>query len=239
MAKLEKKVYIDPLLRKDSRGVFSIYRNRSEIGDEMIKDFMDYDLNKNPDGFLLRNGETKTGVISQCYGLLTLMEYAKFNINLTKYSDVIEKINLSFNYILDKVVSEDGKFIFDATPFLFDETISNYIETAALFIKVLIEVRALLFDDYKQGLDTIVIDSKFVAKLDESDNDHTAREIKFVEELLVKAIDFITDAALLVNGDDGIDYRLNGSDIVINDADGTRLCPNFIMPPAHTSFHIK
>ena len=46
MAKLEKKAYVDPLLRKDSRGVFNLYRNRSEIGDEMIKDFINYDLNR-------------------------------------------------------------------------------------------------------------------------------------------------------------------------------------------------
>lgn len=223
MAKLEKKAYVDPLLRKDSRGVFNLYRNRSEIGDEMIKDFINYDLNRNQNGFLLKDKETEIGVISQCYGLLTLMEYAKFNIDLTKYGAVIQKLNSSLNDVLGKIVSKDGTLTFDATPYIFDETITNYIETAALFVKVLIEVRAILVDDYKKGTDTIVIDYGFVPALEESENEHTEREIKFIEELLVKTIDFITDSALRANGEEGVDYRLNGSDVVLKDIDGNNM----------------
>lgn len=224
MAKIEKRAYADPLLRKDSRGVFNLYRNRNEIGDELIKSFMNYELNKNSEVFLLREGEKETGVITQCYGLLTLLEYAKFKIDIAKYDEAIERINKAFNYVLDKVIAEDGTLIFDASPYVSNTFITKYIETATLFLRVLIEMRAILYDDYKKSSNTIVINEKFVERKEGNpEQENTLKEIKFVESLLVKTIDFITDSALLANGEEGIDYCLNGSDILLQDADGSNI----------------
>ena len=173
---------------------------------------------------MFQDGETETGVISQCYGLLTLMEYSKFNIDIPKYSDAVQKINVAFNDILNQVISEDGTLCFDATPYVFDEIISNYIETASLFLRTLIEIRRMLYDDYKKETDVIVIDSKFVGdSAEDVQQEHTLREIKFIETLIEKTINFITDSALLANGEKGLDYQLNGSDIILKDADGSNL----------------
>ena len=50
MAKIEKRTFVDPLLRKDSRGVFNLYRNRNEVGEEILRDFLSYELNAGTEG---------------------------------------------------------------------------------------------------------------------------------------------------------------------------------------------
>ncbi|MGN0771874.1 MAG: hypothetical protein ACI4MI_04745 [Christensenellales bacterium] len=224
MAKNSRNNYSDPLYIKGTQSVFNLYRNRKEIGDEMIKSFIGYDLNKNSKGFLIEEGEKEVGVIGQCYGLLTIMEYAKFRINVTKYSDAVKKINQTLNDIFNRVVADDGTLVFDASPHVFSPVITKYVETAALFLRVLVEIRGLLYDDLKKSANTIEIDSKFIqCSESESNDERTKKEIEFVESLLVKTMDFINDSALIANGDDGLDYYLSGSDIEIRDDFGMNI----------------
>lgn len=217
-----KKVYSDPLLRKDSRGVFNLYRNRNDIGNELTKSFIEYDLNKRSDGFLINEAMPTAGMISQCYGLLTIMEYVKFDIDIENYADVCSKINVVFNDILSRVYSRDDEtLVFDATPYVNDANIKQYIESAALFLRVLIEVRGVLCNDYDKNRNVLEINSEFVEYSEEGGaQERTLAEIRFVEKLISKTICFINDSALLANGEEGVDYYLDGSDTPLLDADG-------------------
>ena len=224
MAKTEKRTFVDPLLRKDSRGVFNLYRNRNEVGEEILRDFLSYELNAGAeDGFLFREGGKETGVISQCYGLLTLTELAKYNLTLSRYPEVVAKVNATLGDILERILKPGTETLdFDATPYVAEDVIDTYLETATLFFRILIEVRNLLYYDLDKKQNAIELPLRFVPAM-EDDAERTRAEIAFVDDLLIRTMDFISGSALLVNGEEGIDYCLAGSDTPLYDYDGQNL----------------
>ena len=54
---LNKKT--DPLLKKESKGIFNQYINRSDIGKQMLDSFMKNELNRNAEGFVLKADSPK------------------------------------------------------------------------------------------------------------------------------------------------------------------------------------
>ena len=226
MAKIQKKVYEDPLLSKDSKGVFNLYHNRNSVGDKLIKSFMGLELNQNENGFLMDEKNNDIGIISQCYGLITLMEFAKFKIDLSKYDGVIEKINATLEDIFEMLgINTEEKLLFAASPYVMEEGIvTRYVETAALALRVFIEVRDLLWKDYDQETNTIEISEKYVAKTEDmTEGEHTLKEIEFIESLITRCMIFIGGVALRVNGDEGEEYYLNGSEEPLRDFDGANM----------------
>lgn len=223
MAKVEKKTFVDPLLRKDSRGVFNLYRNRSDVGEDVLASFLDYRLNAENEGFLFREGAREVGVLSQCYGLLTLMELSKYNLTLSRYPKAVEKINVTLADILARVLKYGVDTLdFDATPYVAEDVIDTYLETATLFFRILIEIRNLLYSDLDKKQNFIELPECFVPAM-EDETERTAAEIAFVEDLLLRTMDFISSSALLVNGEEGIDFRLARSETPLYDYDGSNM----------------
>ena len=216
---------VDPLLKKESKGIFNQYLNRSEIGKQMIDSFMKNELNKNADGFVFKADSPRVGVLTQCYGILTLAEYSKFDIDLGQNKDVAAKINVAFNDVLKRINADSDELNFGATPYVNEESdVQCYTETVALLLRVAIEIRRLLTIDYDNDRNTIEIDNKYVrAPKGISKNENTLYEIAFAEDLIVKCINMLNDSALKVNGDEGADYYLKGDSEPLYDANGKNM----------------
>lgn len=178
----------DPLLKKESQGIFKLYLDRKEVGAEMLRSFLDLELNKNNAGFILKEDFPHVGIISQCYGIITIAEYLQFILksdidvdetessavskitlesyeDLTvKYPEIWSKLNIAFNDILERIgVNSEDNYCFGATPYLSDDKeISSYTETVALVLRVAIEMRNLLCLDYEFGKNNICVDKKFI-----------------------------------------------------------------------------
>lgn len=208
----------------DKDRIFYEYRDKVDIGKQLLGDFMGYDLIKNQQGFSIQQGD-EIGVVSQCYGLLTLIEYSKFGVALTAKA-VANKFNDTLNYILNQIIEENGNLKFEAFPHISVNNdkckIEKYIETATLFLRILLGVRKMLCVDYEEGTNTIVIDTKYVGSAIDN-QEQTKKEIECVQRWLIQTMDFITGAALKVNGDIGIDYVLTGTDTPLIDDYGDNL----------------
>lgn len=214
----------DALLKKESKGIFNQYINRSDIGKQMLESFMKNELNKNAEGFVFKADSPRVGVITQCYGILTLAEYSKFDIDLGANKQVAAKINVAFNDVLKRIDADADELKFGATPYVNDEDeVKNYTETVALVLRVAIEIRRLLAIDYDNDRNTIELDNKYVGAPNLSDEETTLREIAFVEELIVKCITALTDSALKSNGDEGVDYYLKGDSEPLYDRNGNNM----------------
>lgn len=220
---LNKKT--DPLLKKESKGIFNQYINRSDIGKQMLDSFMKNELNRNAEGFVLKADSPKVGVLTQCYGILTLAEYSKFDIDLGANKEVAEKINVAFNDVLARINADAEELNFGATPYVNEESdVKDYIETVALVLRVAIEIRRLLTIDYDNDRNTIELDNKYLgAPKGLSDEETTLLEISFVENLIVKCIEVLTGSALKANGDEGVDYYLKGDSEPLLDGNGDNL----------------
>lgn len=216
---------IDPLLKKESKGIFNQYINRSDIGKQMLDSFMGNELNKNVDGFLFKADSPRVGVLTQCYGILTLAEYSKFDIDLGENEKVAAKINAAFNDVLRRINADSDELNFGATPYVNEEgDIKIYIETVALLLRVAIEIRRLLAIDYDKDRNTIEIDNKYVHAPDGiSENENTLCEIAFTEDLIVKCIKVLSDSALKINGDEGVNYYLKGDSEPLFDRNGKNM----------------
>ena len=226
MAKRKKKnTFIDPLSDAASEGLFKTYASRKFIGEKLIGSFLNLELNKNESGFVLSENNTDVGTISQCYGLLTLLEYANFNVDLSSYEGLMDKINATLDDILCRLHADEEELCFDATPYVKEEgLITKYVETAAITLRVFVEIRKLLSKDYDNETNTINISSRFVEKNEDMlSTEHSLAEISFIENLIVKCMNFISDSALRVNGEEGIDYYLSGSEEPTPDIDGENL----------------
>ena len=211
-------------LTGDKSGIFSKYRERDEVGGWMLSSFLNPTFNKGIDkGFTMSNTTTTLGVISQCYGILTLAEYSKFDLDLGKYPDACAKISMAFNYILSHIGADKEELIFDASSY-FDATadkkeklaITDYTETVALVLKCSVEIRRLLRNDLNSNRDTIVIDKKylkqdFIGEFDATDKNATTRaELTLVERLIAKCMGVLSKSALTIKG--GENYYLKNSD---------------------------
>lgn len=216
---------VDPLLKKESKGIFNQYLNRNEIGKKMLDSFMKNELNKNVDGFVFKADIPRVGVLTQCYGILTLAEYSKFDIDLGENNKVATKINVAFNDVLRRINADSDELNFGATPYVNEESdVKIYIETVALVLRVAIEIRRLLTIDYDNDRNTIEIDNKYVrAPKGISENENTLCEIAFTEDLIVKCIKVLTDSALRTNGDNGVDYYLKGDNEPLYDTNGRNM----------------
>lgn len=216
---------VDPLLKKESKGIFNQYLNRSDIGKQMLESFMKIEVNRNAEGFLFKADSPRVGVLTQCYGILTLAEYSKFNIDLGANKEVAAKINVAFNDVLRRINADAEELNFGATPYVNEESdVKVYIETVALVLRVAIEIRRLLAIDYDNDRNTIELDNKYVCAPDGlTDEETTLLEIAFTERLIVKCIDVLDDAALKANGEDGIDYYLKGETEPLYDRNGKNM----------------
>lgn len=205
--------YDDPLLRKDSKGVFNLYLNRNDVGEKMLTSFLNQAANKTENGFVFSADDINVGILSQCYGILTLCEYSKYDLDLGKYPAAIAKINKSLAYIFDHVQVDSDFLVFGATPYVKStEEVKTYVETAAVFLQIVIEIRRMLYIDLDLGRNTIEIDAKHLTLSgQETEEERTQIEISFVEKLIVRSFDIITGAALKIDGENGVDYRLRGS----------------------------
>lgn len=213
---------VDPLLKKESKGIFNQYLNRNDIGKQMLESFMKNEANKNADGFVFKADSPRTGVLTQCYGILTLAEYSKFNIDLGANREIAAKINVAFNDVLRRINADGDEFNFGATPYVSEEgDVKIYIETVALVLRVAIEIRRLLAVDYDNDRNTIEIDNKYVnAPEGLTDEETTLLEIAFTEKLIVECIDVLDSSALKTNGGEGVDYFLKGEAEPVYDRDG-------------------
>ena len=146
----------DSLLDKESKGIFNQYLNRKDIGKYMLDSFMKNELNKKTEGFVFKADSPHVGVITQCYGILTLAEYSQFGIDLGENKKVAAKINIAFNDVLKRINADADELNFGATPYVNEDSdVKDYIETAALVLRVCIEIRRLLALDYDNDRNTI------------------------------------------------------------------------------------
>lgn len=216
---------LDFLLDKESKGIFNQYLNRKDIGKQMLDSFMKHELNKKAEGFVFKADNQRVGVLTQCYGILTLAEYSQFGIDLGENKKVAAKINVAFNDVLRRIHADEDELSFGATPYVNEDSdIQNYVETAALVLRVAIEIRRLLAIDYDNDRNTIEVDNKYVgAPKGITDDEMTQHEIEFVEKLIVKCIDALSGSALKVNGEAGLDYCLKGETEPLFDRDGRNM----------------
>ena len=215
----------ETLLDKESKGIFNQYINRKDIGKQMLDSFMKNEMNKNPDGFVFEADALQVGVLTQCYGILTLAEYSKFNIDLGENKRVAAKINVAINDVLNRIHADSDELIFGATPYVNNETdVKDYIETISLVLRASLEVRRLLAIDYDNDRNTIELDNKYVhAPKGLTDEETTQLEIAFMEKLIVKCINALTDSALKANGSEGVDYYLKGDTEPLFDRNGKNM----------------
>ena len=216
---------VDPLLKKESKGIFNQYLNRNDVGKQMLESFMKNELNKNAEGFVFKADSSHVGVLTQCYGILTLAEYSKFDLDLGENKAVAKKINVAFNDVLKRINAGTDDIVFGATPYVSEENdVKVYIETVALVLRVCIEIRRLLALDYDKDRNTIEIDDKYInAPKGITEDENTLLEIAFVENLIVRCINTLSDSALKVNGEDGQDYYLKGETEPLYDTNGNNM----------------
>lgn len=212
-------------LANRAQEIFNLYIDKEEVGKKMIESFMNLDVNNNSQGFVMKKSDNRVGLISQCYGIITLAEYAKFNLDLGKYPDVSEKINIAFNDVLRRIHADTEELVFDASPYVSEESnIICYTESIALVLRVAIEIRRLLANDLDANRNTIEIDNCFIqAQKRISQNERTRKELSFVESIIAKCLDKLSKSALKINGDLGVDYILNGDDQPLLDNNGVNM----------------
>lgn len=221
----------DPLIQKtrgrrksgaDASTTFNVYLERGKVGELMIKDFMSNKIACNKDGFIFKEKDS-VGVISQCYGIISLAEYLKFDLDLKDYSEVSERLSLTFNSLMDMIRANDPNGpVFEPTPYAVGTKIDTYIETVTLVLKVLIEVRKLLGIDLMEMRDTVKVDPKFLTDL-ANDSEVTQSEMRFIEKLIVKCFSVLSRSALRTISGDGEDYYLSNSTEPLLDAFGRNM----------------
>lgn len=239
--KKSKNAKYEPLILNSAAekgGIFNEYRPRKEVGEWMLNSFLNPIYNKGIDkGFTINNSTNTLGVISQCYGILTIAEYSKFGMDLGKSPDACAKISAAYNYILSHIHADKEELVFDAASY-FDASsksatskeklyVDDYTETVATVLKCSIEMRRLLRDDLNNDRDTIQIDMKylnqsFIADFDKTDKNAVTRaELTLVEHLMAKCMRILCDNTLTIKG--GADYCLKNTDEPLPDANGQKM----------------
>lgn len=154
-------------------GIFSQYRDKSEIGELILKEMLTKKYSYSQKGkkgfFMAENERGKIGILSQCLGLETVALLRNYNVNYFNESEDLEKrigvitdtlsnIFSSLELTQDKVDSilryggESVNLVYDCTPFFDnDDTddeyikINDYVDSMAKVLETFCEFRGFYY----------------------------------------------------------------------------------------------
>ncbi len=198
-----KDFIIDNSHHNDEFFDFEEFKDKSEVSEKILKDFMElYD--KEHKRFPLSGNTQKFGIISDCMALSTLLELHSLEANIKNAEDIIfslvEKI---FSAIYRKVKTPT----FDASPY-FDKgigekncKITTYTETVSKVLICMIDFRSFLITT--NYFRKIVIQDVAVNKKDDL--------VQRVEILIIECIKTLNGSCL--SNSNSFDFKINGEKI--------------------------
>ena len=177
--------------------VFKQFRSENEIGTEICKEFIGYGYSsrrKDLKGFYLsEDNKSEIGLITQCYGLITLSTLRSFGADLSPYMDkIVETIN--------DVIGRTSEGTYRPTPYLVQEYedydrwgasfVNKYVDSIAFVLSSMVCSREILYDD--------TIFSKLPDK----------NIIQDVERLIVRSVRELNDS--VIRNKAPIKYKIKG-----------------------------
>ncbi len=155
--------------KKNKNEFFNQYKKSEDVCKEMLADFKKIYVKDK--GFPLDKHFNKEnfGIISNCMGLSTLLEFYSLDVDLDKYMDMFFNV---LQLIFNDLYKED-EIIYSASPYLFNNSefhITSYTETISKVIIVMTDLRDWIYDNLERGKKlsfNLKIQGKSITKLND------------------------------------------------------------------------